>query len=236
MLERDAESVKNEMFAECQELLQMFGLPYIIAPTEAEAQCAYMEMTNLVDGVVTDDSDVFLFGARNVYKNIFDDRKYVETYFVKVSVELERELGLDREKLIRMALLLGSDYTEGVSGIGIVNAIEVIQAFSEEDGRQKFRQWVESPDLAILAKLVSGSHSNRSLKENNNGADAIKKCSQEDASEESVSRGHDDEKPTGNEAIKDIFIHKHRNVCKNWHIPPFPSEMFISAYTSSQVD
>lgn len=62
----------------------MFGLPYIIAPMEAEAQCAYMEQANLVDGVVTDDSDVFLFGARNVYKNIFDDRKYVETYFMKV--------------------------------------------------------------------------------------------------------------------------------------------------------
>lgn len=62
----------------------MFGLPYIIAPMEAEAQCAYMELTNLVDGVVTDDSDVFLFGARSVYKNIFDDRKYVETYFMKV--------------------------------------------------------------------------------------------------------------------------------------------------------
>lgn len=67
-----------------QELLQMFGLPYIIAPMEAEAQCAYMELANLVDGVVTDDSDVLLFGARSVYKNIFDDRKYVETYFMKV--------------------------------------------------------------------------------------------------------------------------------------------------------
>jgi 5'-3' exonuclease len=67
-----------------QELLQMFGLPYIIAPMEAEAQCAYMELANLVDGVVTDDSDVFLFGARSVYKNIFDDRKYVETYLMKV--------------------------------------------------------------------------------------------------------------------------------------------------------
>lgn len=64
----------------------MFGLPYIIAPMEAEAQCAYMELANLVDGVVTDDSDVFLFGARSVYKNIFDDRKYVETYLMKVRI------------------------------------------------------------------------------------------------------------------------------------------------------
>lgn len=64
----------------------MFGLPYIIAPMEAEAQCAYLEMAKLVDGVVTDDSDVFLFGSGSVYKNIFDDRKYVETYFMKVCV------------------------------------------------------------------------------------------------------------------------------------------------------
>lgn len=53
---------------------------------EAEAQCAFMEQSNLVDGIVTDDSDVFLFGARSVYKNIFDDRKYVETYFMKVCI------------------------------------------------------------------------------------------------------------------------------------------------------
>ncbi|KAJ6372093.1 hypothetical protein OIU77_002420 [Salix suchowensis] len=109
-LERNAESVSNEMFAECQELLQMFGLPYIIAPMEAEAQCAYMELANYVDGTVTDDSDVFLFGAQSVHKNIFDDRKYVETYLMK---DIENQLGLSREKLIRMALLLGSDYTEG---------------------------------------------------------------------------------------------------------------------------
>ena len=64
----------------------MFGLPYIIAPMEAEAQCAYLELAGLVDGVVTDDSDVLLFGARSVYKNIFDERKYVETYLMEVSL------------------------------------------------------------------------------------------------------------------------------------------------------
>jgi DNA excision repair protein ERCC-5 len=31
-----------------------------------------------VDGVVTEDSDSFLFGAKSVYKNIFNDKKYVE--------------------------------------------------------------------------------------------------------------------------------------------------------------
>ncbi|XP_073261818.1 DNA repair protein UVH3 isoform X3 [Populus alba] len=238
-LERNAESVTSEMFAECQELLQMFGLPYIIAPMEAEAQCAYMELANYVDGAVTDDSDVFLFGARNVYKNIFDDRKYVETYFMK---DIEKELGLSREKLIRMALLLGSDYTEGVSGIGIVNAIEVVTAFPEEDGLKKFRDWIESPDPAILGKFdvqtglgarkkeskVGGSEANCT----GNGMEGTNPSGLNipQAHEEKQSADHD-------QVIKQVFMDKHRNVSKNWHIPSsFPSEAVISAYSCPQVD
>ncbi|KAJ0982653.1 hypothetical protein J5N97_010908 [Dioscorea zingiberensis] len=236
-LERNAESVSSEMFADCQELLQMFGLPYIIAPMEAEAQCAYMEMTKQVDGVVTDDSDAFLFGACNVYKNIFDDRKYVETYFMK---DIESELGLTREKLIRMALLLGSDYTEGVSGIGIVNAIEVLQAFPEEYGLQKFREWLESPDPSILGQFGSNpgdKSKKRSLKTSNSNADELTDNTEGSACEESGPKNRDQLAANGLPEIKNIFMDKHRKVSKNWHIPPsFPSESVVSAYTSPQVD
>ncbi|KAF0899215.1 hypothetical protein E2562_015570 [Oryza meyeriana var. granulata] len=230
-LESHAESVSSEMFAECQELLQMFGLPYIIAPMEAEAQCAYMEMTNLVDGVVTDDSDVFLFGARNVYKNIFDDRKYVETYLMK---DIESELGLTREQLIRMALLLGSDYTEGISGIGIVNAIEVAHAFPEEDGLQKFREWVESPDPSLLGKLgMESGSSSKKRKSGGNHSDG----KGSNLGPECIEGSDDNQPSTETQRIKKIFMSKHRNVSKNWHIPStFPSESVINAYMSPQVD
>lgn len=55
-----------------------------------------------------------------VCRHIFADKLYVEEYRAS---DFQSEIGLDRQKLIYLALLLGSDYTEGISGIGIVNAV-----------------------------------------------------------------------------------------------------------------
>jgi len=132
---RDADEVTQVMIAECQALLRLFGLPYITAPMEAEAQCAELVHLGLVDGIVTDDSDIFLFGGTRIYKNMFNAAKFVECY---LSSDLEKEYALDRHKLIRFAHLLGSDYTEGIPGIGPVTALEIISDFTD---LTSFKEW-----------------------------------------------------------------------------------------------
>ena len=124
---RDADEVSHIMVTECQQLLSLFGLPYVTAPMEAEAQCAELVTLGLVDGIVTDDSDCFLFGGTRVYKNLFNQAKFVECYLAS---DLEKEFGLTRRSLVAVAQLLGSDYTEGVAGVGPVGAMEIISLFS----------------------------------------------------------------------------------------------------------
>ncbi|KAJ4362811.1 DNA repair protein rad2, partial [Neurospora sp. IMI 360204] len=101
---RDADEVTQIMITECQALLRFFGIPYITAPMEAEAQCAELVRLGLVDGIVTDDSDTFLFGGTRVYKNMFNGNKFVECY---LSSDIERDLSLSRDQLIALAQLLG---------------------------------------------------------------------------------------------------------------------------------
>ncbi|KAK8043562.1 DNA excision repair protein [Apiospora rasikravindrae] len=135
---RDADEVTQIMITECQALLRLFGIPYITAPMEAEAQCAELVQLGLVDGIVTDDSDTFLFGGTRVYKNMFNSNKFVECYLAN---DLEKELSLSREQLISLAHLLGSDYTEGLPGVGPVTAVEILSEFPGREGLAEFRDW-----------------------------------------------------------------------------------------------
>ncbi|EIN09779.1 PIN domain-like protein [Punctularia strigosozonata HHB-11173 SS5] len=135
---RDSEEITHQMVAQIMTMLRLFGIPYITAPMEAEAQCATLNELGLVDGIITDDSDVFLFGGKRVLKNMFNQSKTVECFLLP---DLARELGLDRDTLIRLAYLLGSDYTEGLPGVGPVVAMELLKEFQGEDGLHKFKDW-----------------------------------------------------------------------------------------------
>lgn len=170
--QRDAESVTDSMQQEVMALLQLWGIPYIVAPMEAEAQCAELERLGLCEGVITDDSDAFLFGAKQVFKNIFESAKYVEVYKAD---DVERELGLSRDDLIRAALLLGSDYTEGVRGVGIVNAVEILRAFPGDEGLRELRHWIDGLDgAAEEARLVREVRKDASLLESMAPAERFK--------------------------------------------------------------
>lgn len=148
---RDSDEVTVQMIKEVQELLARFGIPYITAPMEAEAQCAELLKLGLVDGIITDDSDVFLFGGEKVYRNMFHEKHYVEFYSGQ---DIDRELGLSRQKLIEIAQLLGSDYTEGLKGIGPVNAMEILAHFGD---LTSFREWFVEGQFDVTKQQNEGT-------------------------------------------------------------------------------
>ncbi|KAK3362202.1 5'-3' exonuclease [Lasiosphaeria hispida] len=125
---------------------------------EAEAQCAELVRLNLVDGIVTDDSDTFLFGGTRVYKNMFNSNKFVECYLAK---DLESEMSLSRDQLISLAQLLGSDYTEGIPGVGPVTALEVLSEFTGKDGLEGFKEWWQDVQQHNRPKEVDATSSFR---------------------------------------------------------------------------
>ncbi|KAI4464459.1 dna repair protein complementing xp-g cells-related [Holotrichia oblita] len=148
--ERLAGNITDQMYQEAQELLQLFGVPYVIAPMEAEAQCAFLNEINLTDGTITDDSDIWLFGGKTVYKNFFNQSKLVLEFKAE---DIQDSFKLSRYEMILLALLVGSDYTTGLQGVGPVTALEILATFPPPKnemslnhiklltGLREFRRW-----------------------------------------------------------------------------------------------
>ncbi|KAJ1980439.1 DNA repair protein rad2 [Dimargaris cristalligena] len=136
--ERYASEVNAEMVSDIQLLLRLFGIPFTTAPTEAEAECAQLSQQGLIDGIVTDDSDVFLFGGTQVFRHMFNQAKSVEYYLL---ADLGQEMAIDRTILIQLAYLLGSDYTDGIPGVGLVNALEILNEFRGPAALADFKTW-----------------------------------------------------------------------------------------------
>ncbi|CAF1172318.1 unnamed protein product [Adineta ricciae] len=154
--ERLTATLTDTMHEDTQYLLRLFGIPYLISPTEAEAQCAYLDLSKQCDGVITDDSDVWLFGASHVYRHFFRQNQLVEYYDTTI---ISNQSGLDREAMIAIGMIVGSDYTKGIPNAGIMTALEILQEFHGTcmERLEKFRRWwkkAQKPDYKTDSKVL----------------------------------------------------------------------------------
>ncbi|KAF9287034.1 DNA repair protein rad2 [Mortierella alpina] len=208
--QRDADDLTESMVAETKMLLKLFGIPYIVAPMEAEAQCADLQLRGVVDGILTEDSDVFLFGGMRIFKNMFKEEKYVECYLMS---DIERDLGVGRDRLVSLAYLLGSDYTTGVKGVGLVTAMEILRLF---------------PKLENFATWWRGEQLKQEKAESKDGdANGLG----------TTDKGISSDDELGLETIDEVALEKLAKQCRKIHLSStFPDPHVADAYKRPMVD
>lgn len=139
----------KSVLRECLEMLECLGMPWVQAAGEAEAMCAYLNASGHVDGCLTNDGDAFLYGAQTVYRNFTMNTKdpHVDCYTIS---SIKSKLGLDRDALVGLAVLLGCDYLpKGVPGVGKEQALKLLQIFKGQSLLQRFNQWIEDPCYSV---------------------------------------------------------------------------------------
>lgn len=128
-LELKTFSVTDKMYYDLLKLLSLMNIPYIEAEGEADSLLAYMNINHYIDGVISEDTDISIFGAPNLYKNVFRNMKTKQKKIEHIQYEnILKELKWDREQLIIMAILLGCDYAPRIKNIGMVGATEIINS------------------------------------------------------------------------------------------------------------
>ncbi len=136
MLAQRTARLDKGMVEEAKNLLALMGLPCVQAPSEGEAQCAVMAEQGIVDAAASQDYDALLFGTPILVRNmtISGKRKlpqrniYQEVVPEEISLEqTEKTLGVTRQKMVWMGILMGTDFNEGVKGIGPKKALKLAQ-------------------------------------------------------------------------------------------------------------
>jgi len=127
----------GEMIAEARELLRLMGVPTVHAPSEAEAQAAHMAAaSDEVSAAASKDYDSLLFGAPRLVRFLtISGKEFLPSQgafrpIVPEVIDLNRLLaawGIAREQLVDLAILVGTDFNEGVHGIGPKKALKLVQ-------------------------------------------------------------------------------------------------------------
>jgi exonuclease-1 len=168
------------MAREMIEELKAAGIPYVVAPYEADSQLAYLEQQGLIHGVLSEDSDLLVFGVRCLLTKL---DQYGECVMIRRDdFTACREVSLVGWKLNDfrlMAMLSGCDYLPGIEKMGLKTAYRLVRKHKtvdriiravQFDGKMKvpadylesfakaeqtfLYQWVFCPEAKCLVNLT----------------------------------------------------------------------------------
>jgi flap endonuclease-1 len=126
-----------------KELISYLGLSIVNAPSDGEAQAAYMCSKGDVWASASQDFDSILFGTPMLVRNMTitgrrkvpgrDQYKDVKTEIISSKGFLEK-LEITREQLVDMSILIGTDFNPGISGIGPKKSLKLIKDHKDLEG------------------------------------------------------------------------------------------------------
>ncbi|HMK53176.1 MAG TPA: flap endonuclease-1 [Methanobacteriaceae archaeon] len=165
-----------------KKLLELMGIPYIQAPGEGEAQASYMVENGDAWCVGSQDYDCLLFGAPRMVKNLTITGGKANIELIQLNNVLG-ELGITREQLVDLALLVGTDFNPGIKGIGAKKGLKLIKEhgnifdvlkemdvifevhpevlqnlFLKHDVITDYKLQWKKPDQEAIVEFLSGEH------------------------------------------------------------------------------
>tara|TARA_Y100000034_G_scaffold45400_1_gene55838 strand:- start:15635 stop:16675 length:1041 start_codon:yes stop_codon:yes gene_type:complete len=130
----------EDMIKESKELLEAMGIAIVQAPSEGEAEAAYLcKVKEEIYASASQDYDSLLFGVPKLIQNLtLSRRRKTFTGWIDIKpelIDLEKVLDyleINLDQLICLGILVGTDYNpKGVPGIGQKKALQIVQQFKQ---------------------------------------------------------------------------------------------------------
>jgi flap endonuclease-1 len=132
----------REMAGEARELLRLMGLPVIQSPSEGEAQASHIAARGDAWAAASKDYDCLLFGTPRLLRFLtISGKEFLPSNgtFRPIVPELIdagallKHYGITREQLVDLGILVGTDFFDGIKGIGPKKALKLVKEFGSID-------------------------------------------------------------------------------------------------------
>ncbi|ABK76912.1 5'-3' exonuclease [Cenarchaeum symbiosum A] len=156
-------SMRDGMVDDSKQILKLFGIPYIDAPSEGEATAAYLTQTGDAYASASQDFDSVLFGAKRLVRNFTNSgRRKIPNRNMYVDVQpeiIETEktlttLDLTREQLVDVGILIGTDFNpDGFERIGPKTALKLVHEHGRLEDIPRIQDELGSVSYAEIRKI-----------------------------------------------------------------------------------
>ena len=156
-------SMRDGMVEDSKHLLELFGIPYIQAPSEGEATAAFLTTTGRADIAASQDFDSILFGAKKLVRNFTNSgRRKLPNRNTYIEIEPEiidykknlEALGITREQLIDVGILIGTDFNpDGFERVGPKTAIKMIKEYGRLEDIEQIQEQLQTIDYNAIRKI-----------------------------------------------------------------------------------
>ncbi len=134
---------------ESKELLRAIGVPVIDSPASAESQCASIVKNNFADYSNSQDFDSLLFGCPQLLQNLSKSLRrkiqgrWIYQKITPLAIDLQQNLttmDINQFQLVDLAILLKTDYFEGIKNIGPKTALKLIKQYENVENIIKHKK------------------------------------------------------------------------------------------------
>jgi flap endonuclease-1 len=155
--------IKDYMVEDTKALLDLLGIPWVLAPSEGEATAAHLTRTGVATDAASQDYDSLLFGAERLVRNVtVSGRRKLPGRPVFVEIEPEElrlpevlgRLGVSRAQLVDLGILLGTDFNpDGFKGLGPVPALKLMREYGGLEKMPSIQEELRRVDYASIRRI-----------------------------------------------------------------------------------
>jgi len=175
LLKRQFIYINKEKIEMVKNLIRSYGCTYYDAPGEADELCAKLVIKNKVWGCLSEDMDLFVYGAQKVLRYFSLLNHTMVLYDLKGILE---ELGITQKNLRQICILSGTDYNlkENKHQLTLYNVLKLYKKYHKQRLEIDFYEWLNTTsdvidDYDLLNKIyemfdLSHNHDNLKIFEN----------------------------------------------------------------------